>query len=164
MNSASHPAPPVGKWGPPDNVLLARGNMLAQSNHMAGKTRIPKTAKLLVRSSRIHGLGLFSGENIQWGERLIAFEGQRIGKKEAKRRERFYNSIGYICLLEVSDGHYIDGTVGGNESRFINNSQKPNVGAIREGEGIVFYALNDIANGEELTFDYGFDPGLQDEP
>lgn len=117
-----------------------------------------KKTKLLVGRSKIHGLGLFAGENIKWGQRLIEFAGQRISKKEARRRERFYNSIGYICLLELDERHFIDGTVGGNESRFINNSERPNVGAMREGGRIVFYSLNDIDAGEELTFDYGFDP------
>jgi SET domain-containing protein len=74
------------------------------------------------------------------------------------RRERFYNSIGYLCMLELDENNYIDGTVGGNESRFINSSASPNVGAVRESGAIVFYSLNDIARGEELTFDYGFDP------
>jgi len=36
---------------------------------------------------------------------------------------------------------------------------QPNVGALRESEWrIVFYSLDDIAQGEELTFNYGFDP------
>src|SRR5688572_14104267 len=100
---------------------------------------MPKTLKLLIGPSKIHGLGLFAGEDIKWGQRLIAFAGQRISKREAVRRERFYNSIGYLCLLELDENQYIDGTVGGNESRFINNSERPNVGAIRERGSIVFY-------------------------
>jgi len=56
-------------------------------------------------------------------------------------------------------GRGVDGSVGGNESRFINHSTKPNIGALRENDwGIVFYSLDDIAKGEELTFNYGFDP------
>ena len=119
-------------------------------------TRKPK---LVVRKSRIHGLGLFAGEAIPWGLRLIEFKGEPISSREAKRRERFYDSIGFLCMMECERGKYIDGTVGGNESRFINNSRQANVGAIREGGRIFFYSLNDIARGEELTFDYGFDPG-----
>jgi SET domain-containing protein len=117
--------------------------------------------KLTVRPSKIHGLGLFAGQSIPWGKRLIEFKGERVSKREAMRRERFYNSIGYLCMLELGDGEFIDGTVGGNESRFINSSATPNVGAVREGDGIFFYSLNDIEKGEELTFDYGFDPKKQ---
>jgi SET domain-containing protein len=79
--------------------------------------------------------------------------------KEVKRRQKFYDSIGFTCLMQFGDGQGIDGVVGGNESRFINHSTQPNVGALRESEWrIVFYSLDDIAQGEELTFNYGFDP------
>src|SRR5262249_41192382 len=72
---------------------------------------------------------------------------------------KFYDSIGFTCLMQFGDGQGIDGVIGGNESRFINHSSQSNVGAVREGEWrIVFYSLDDIAQGEELTFNYGFDP------
>ena len=85
--------------------------------------------------------------------------GEALSKKEMKRRQKFYDSIGFTCLMQFGDGQGIDGVVGGNESRFINHSTQANVGALRESEWrIVFYSLDDIAQGEELTFNYGFDP------
>ena len=115
--------------------------------------------RLFVARSKIHGLGLFAGEDIEWGRRLIEYQGQRVSNKEVKRRQRFYDSIGFTCLMQFSNGRAIDGVVGGNESRFINHSTKANVGALREGAWrIVFYSLDEIAKGEELTFNYGFDP------
>jgi SET domain-containing protein len=121
-----------------------------------GKIRSPK---LFIARSKLHGLGLFAGEDIEWGRRLIEYEGQHLSSKEVRRRQRFYDSVGFTCLMEFGDGSAIDGLFGGNESRFINHSSQPNVGALREDMWrIVFYSLNDIAKGEELTFDYGFDP------
>lgn len=118
-----------------------------------------KYPRLFVARSKIHGLGLFTGEDIEWGQRIIEYQGQQITEKEVRRRQRFYDSIGFTCLMQFSDGRGVDGSVGGNESRFINHSTKPNIGALRENEwGIVFYSLDDIAKGEELTFNYGFDP------
>jgi SET domain-containing protein len=115
--------------------------------------------RLLIARSKVHGLGLFAGEDIEWGQRLIEFKGQWLSAKEASRRQRFYDSIGFTSLIQFNDGQAIDGLVGGNESRFINHSSQPNVGALREDKWrIVFYSLDDIARGEELTFDYGFDP------
>lgn len=115
--------------------------------------------RLLVAPSSIHGLGLFACENIEWGRRIIEYQGQRISQEEVQRRQHFYDSIGFTCLMPLSDGHGIDGLVGGNESRFINHSSQPNLGALREDDGrIIFYSLDDIEQGEELTFDYGFDP------
>jgi hypothetical protein len=115
--------------------------------------------RLFVARSKIHGLGLFAAEDIEWGRRLIEYQGQPLSKKEAQRRQKFYDSIGFTCLMQFGDGRGIDGILGGNESRFINHSRQPNVGAVRENEWrIVFFALDDIAQGEELTFNYGFDP------
>ena len=119
-------------------------------------TRPPR---LFVARSKIQGLGLFAGEDIEWGRRLIEYQGQRLSVQEVKRRQKFYDSIGFTCLMQFGDGRGIDGVIGGNESRFLNHSTTPNVGALRESEWkIVFYSLDDIAKGEELTFNYGFDP------
>jgi len=121
--------------------------------------RSPVRPRLVVAPSSIHGLGLFAGENIEWGRRLVEYQGQRISQEEVQRRQQFYDSIGFTCLMPLSDGRGIDGLVGGNESRFINHSSQPNIGALREDDGrIIFYSLDDIEEGEELTFDYGFDP------
>ena len=117
------------------------------------------TPRLHVAHSKIHGLGLFAGEDIDWGRRVIEYRGERLSSREAKRRQRFYDSIGFTCLIQFGDGFGIDGISGGNESRFINHSEKPNLGAIREAKWrIVFYSLDDISQGDELTFNYGFDP------
>jgi SET domain-containing protein len=116
--------------------------------------------RLFIARSKVHGLGLFAGEDIEWGRRLIEYQGQHLAAKEVRRRQKFYNSIGFTCLIEFNDGQGIDGAVGGNESRFINHSLEPNVGALREKDGrLFFYSLDDIDEGEELTFNYGFDPG-----
>ena len=115
--------------------------------------------QLFVKRSAIHGFGLFAGEDIEWGQRLIEYQGKLLSKREAQRRRRFYDSIGFTCLMEFGDGRAVDGLFGTNESRFINHSTRPNVAAVREGERrIIFYSLDDIAKGEELTFNYGFNP------
>src|SRR5262245_29853802 len=114
--------------------------------------------RLFIARSTIHGLGLFAGEDIEWGRRVIEYQGNPLSRKEVKRRQRFYDSIGFTCLMQFPDGLGVDG-ISGNESRFINHSHQPNLGAIREGKWrIVFYSLDDIPEGDELTFDYGFDP------
>ena len=128
-------------------------------NSHKGQPRALRYPRLFVARSKIHGLGLFAGEPIEWGRRLIEYQGQPLSAKEVRRRQKFYDSVGFTCLIQFSDGQGIDGITGGNESRFINHSSEPNVGAIREDEWrIIFYSLDDIDRGEELTFDYGFDP------
>jgi SET domain-containing protein len=136
-------------------IIKCDGQAKGISEMKAGK-RYPK---LFVARSPIHGMGLFAAENIEWGQRLIEYQGQLLSKREAQRRRRFYDSIGFTCLMEFGDGRAVDGLFGTNESRFINHSTKPNVAAVREGErDIIFYALDDIAKGQELTFNYGFNP------
>ena len=117
-----------------------------------------RNGQVFIASSTIHGLGLFAGEAIAAGQRVITYQGQWIQRKEVLRRRRFYDSIGFTCLMEFADGSAIDGLVGGNESRFINHCLEPNLGAEEEGSTMFFYALRNIASGEELTYDYGFDP------
>jgi SET domain-containing protein len=96
--------------------------------------------RLFVARSKIHGLGLFAGEDLEWGRRLIEYQGQHLSAKEVTRRQKFYDSIGFTCLMQFSDGQGIDGVVGGNESRFINHSTEPNLGALESAWRIIFYS------------------------
>ena len=121
--------------------------------------KLSRYPRLFIARSKIHGMGLFAGEDIEWGRRVIDFQGTPLSIAQAKRRQRFYDSIGFSCLMQFADGLGIDGISGANESRFINHSLHPNLGAIREGKWrIVFYSLDYISKSDELTFNYGFDP------
>ena len=51
--------------------------------------------------------------------------------------------------------HVIDAKVGGNSSRWINHSCKPNCEADEEGGRVFIKALRNIEAGEELFYDYG---------
>ena len=113
--------------------------------------------KVDVARSRIHGRGLFAGERIAAGAWVMKYAGEKIDRREGRRRDRFYLSIGYNALFDAHT-HFIDGLIGGNESIYINHSKRPNLEALVHRRGVWFRALRDIAPGEELTFDYGFDP------
>lgn len=115
------------------------------------------TDKVEVARSRIHGRGLFARARIEAGTWVMKYAGEKIDRREGRRRDRFYLSIGYNALFDAGD-HYIDGLIGGNESVYINHSMRPNLEAVLHRGGVWFRALRDIARGEELTFDYGFDP------
>jgi SET domain-containing protein len=115
--------------------------------------------KLIIKRSKISGLGLFAGESIGWGKRVIEYTGEKISNKEAARRLRFNATIGVTYIFELDKKYSIDGLVGGNEARFINHSSKnPNCTAIRTNGKIFIVSYDDIKKGAELTFDYGFDP------
>jgi SET domain-containing protein len=117
-----------------------------------------KLPKVFVKSSKVHGLGLFAAEKIAWGKRIIDYAGEVISNKEEKRRSRFYHRIGVTYVFGLDDERSIDGMVGGNESRFINHEKaNPTCVPIRLDGKIWIFSYVDIAAGEELTFDYGFD-------
>jgi uncharacterized protein len=121
----------------------------------ASTTRTPYPVR--VARSRIHGRGLFAEAPIPSGARIIEYTGEKIDLVEGRRRDRFYNSIGYTLLFRLAT-HYVDALIGGNDSIYINHSTAPNAEAVETRGRLWIEALRDIAPGEEITFDYGFDP------
>lgn len=118
-----------------------------------------KIFALKVKKSKISGMGLFATEAIPWGKRIIEYTGERISAKEGDRREKIYTRLRYCPLFSLDDKTDIDALLHGNDSIFINHSEeKANVAPLRENGKIWFYSLGDIKRGEELLFDYGFDP------
>ena len=111
------------------------------------------TGLVITKNSAIHGLGCFAGHAIPAGARVIEYVGEKIDKAESLRRCEAGNE--YIFALDET--HDLDGLVGHNIARFINHSCAPNCEAGPAGEKIWIIALRDIAPGEELTFNYGYD-------
>ncbi len=108
-----------------------------------------------VRSSAIHGFGVFATRPIRKGTRIIEYLGERITPQEADRR---YAEDGaehpHVLLFVVDKRIVIDAGVGGNDARFINHSCEPNCKVFTQKKRIFIYALKAIAEGEELTYDY----------
>ena len=117
---------------------------------------------IVVKSSPIHGRGVFAKKNIQKGSPIIEYRGERIDWKEAERRHphdpRQPNHTFYFSL---DDGRVIDANHKGNAARWINHSCKPNCEAqeeIYDGESRVFiFAKRAILPGEELFYDYALE-------
>jgi SET domain-containing protein len=105
------------------------------------------------KGSLIHGTGGFAARTIPRGTRVIEYVGEKITKAESLQRCEANNE--YIFTLdEESD---LDGSVPWNPARFINHSCTPNCEAVLEAGHIWVIALRDIAPGEELSFNYGYD-------
>ncbi|KCZ74286.1 hypothetical protein H311_04750, partial [Anncaliia algerae PRA109] len=47
-------------------------------------------SKIYAAASKIHGIGIFADEEIQAGQLIIEYVGEKIGKKVADKREKFY--------------------------------------------------------------------------
>ena len=106
-----------------------------------------------VRPSAIHGNGLFARAAVTAGTRIVEYVGERISKAESLRR----CEDGANCIFAIDEEHDLDGDVAWNPARFLNHSCAANCEAIPDGGRIWIVAQRDIATGEELTFNYGYD-------
>ena len=132
----------------------------------AAGTAAPKPNKYFeLRRSKIQGRGAFATRPIKKGTRIIEYVGERISHPEADKR---YDDSGmgrhHTFLFSVGRSMVIDAAVGGNDARFINHSCAPNCEAIEDKKRIYIEAIRDIAEGDELTYDYAYErDGTEDE-
>jgi uncharacterized protein len=117
-----------------------------------GQPADPQKFAVEVRPSRIDGQGAFAAEPIPVRRKIGEVRGESISVREARRRAR---GQARIMIVEVSDKRAIDASHSTDPMRFTNHSCQPNaVMRIRQGR-VEFYAMRDIAPGEELTVNYG---------
>ena len=115
------------------------------------------------RESQIHGSGVYATRSIPAETRIIEYVGERINKEESERRAwaqmEHAESTGEaaVFIFTLSKKWDVDGNVPWNTARLLNHSCDPNCQTWIEEKRIFVYALRDIKEGEELTFDYGFD-------
>ena len=112
--------------------------------------------RIQTRRSGVHGKGVFAVHDLAEGETLIEYIGEVITWKEALRRHPHDpTDPNHTFYFHMDEKHVIDAKHGGNSSRWINHSCKPNCEA-DETDGRVFIkALRNIKAGEELFYDYG---------
>ena len=118
-----------------------------------GDAVICETEWIVFRRSRIHGTGGFARRVIPAGQRLIEYVGEKITKAESLRRCEADNAY----IFTVDEEHDLDGNVPWNPARFLNHSCAPNCEAEWDDRRIWIVTLREIAPGEELTFNYGYD-------
>jgi len=117
-----------------------------------GRPADPQKFAVEVRPSRIDGRGAFAGEAIPARRKIGEIRGESISVREARRRAK---TVERIMIVEVSERRAIDAARSTDPLRFTNHSCQPNaVLRIRQGR-VEFYAMRDIAPGEEITCDYG---------
>lgn len=108
--------------------------------------------KLRVGPSPIDGLGVFADELIPARRKIGEMRGEIISVAEARRRIK---GRARIHIVELSTRTAVDATESSCALRHVIHSCSPNtVLRIRQGRA-EFYALRDIAPGEEIAAHYG---------
>lgn len=128
----------------------------------APDTAVPATAASVpeaadvpfeVRQSGIEGSGAFATRPLGHEETVAEYVGERLPKAESSRRQQAGNPFIFTVDEEID----IDGDVPWNPARFINHSCMPNCEAVLDEGRIWIVTCREIAAGEELTFNYGYD-------
>ena len=108
--------------------------------------------------SKIHRWGIYATEFIPAGRKVIEYTGERINRRETKRRA---DARKFTYLFTLDSYWTIDGAAGGSGAEYINHSCDPNLTSrIMKGH-ILYISLRDIRPGEELTIDYRFDKKVE---
>jgi uncharacterized protein len=117
--------------------------------------------RLRLAPSKIHRWGVYTREFIPAGRKVIEYLGERISRRETKRR----SELAELTYLFTLDAYWtLDGSVGGSGAEYINHSCEPNlVAKIIKGH-ILYMSRRDIRAGEELTVDYHFDKKVEKVP
>lgn len=121
--------------------------------------------KIERRNSPIHGNGVFAKVPLRKGEPIVEYKGKLITHAEADRKYHGDLQSGHTFLFTLNEKWIVDGNREANIARWINHSCDPNAIAFvhehksgrKKKEKVIIEALRDIAEGEEITYDYGFE-------
>jgi SET domain-containing protein len=117
--------------------------------------------KLRLGYSKIHRWGVYAAERIPARRKVIEYTGEKINRRETKRRA---DASDMIYLFTLDPYWTLDGAVGGSGAQYINHCCEPNLTARIVKGHIIYVTLRDIAAGEELTVDYHFDKKVERVP
>jgi hypothetical protein len=118
-----------------------------QDERDLGKTKPLTKFKLNVKRASA-GLGLFAGEPIPKGAKVIEYSGKMLNQEEYAKSRSVY-------LFDIGPSGALDGSPRWNTARYINHSCKPNCTPDVSRKRVFIYAKRNIKEGEELGYDYG---------
>ncbi|MEY3519412.1 SET domain-containing protein [Limnohabitans sp. 2KL-51] len=119
-------------------------------------------ALIWVHASAVHGKGVFATRQLAAGERVIEYVGEVISMAQAiARHPHDPSNPDHTFYFHLDDGRVIDALHGGNDSKWINHSCRPNCVPDEDRGRIFILTRRLVFKGEELTFDYGL---VSDEP
>ena len=132
-------------------ALGARLKSKMQKKGRKAKEALDPARLLEVRTSGVHGRGVFAKRQIPANTRIIEYTGER--KPWADVADDSDDPRTFLFGLK-NGKDVIDPAKGGNEAQWINHSCDPNCEAIEERGCVFIYSLRDLRPGEELFYDY----------
>jgi uncharacterized protein len=117
-----------------------------------------------IKSSKIHSRGIFAKKDIPKGTKIIEYVGERVTKKlsDVRAENTLEKSIenksnGAVYIFDLNKRYDIDGSVSYNTAGLINHSCNPNCETEGDDKNIWIMAIKEIKQGEELSYNYGYD-------
>jgi SET domain len=107
--------------------------------------------KLFLKELGAIGKGVFAKEKYLKGEIVVTFDGPAMNYLEITDENR---------TIQISSDLFRGPS--GKFDDYVNHSCEPNCGLVVNGEQMDVIAIRDIAEGEEITFDYSTDTNLDD--
>jgi SET domain-containing protein len=140
----------------PKNPVVSKTQVLPPASTPSSSPASAAGRRIQTRASGVHGKGVFAVQDLAEGEILTEYIGEIINWKEALRRHPHDpKDPNHTFYFHIDEDHVIDAKHGGNSSRWINHSCKPNCEADEQDGRVFIKALRNIPAGEELFYDYG---------
>ena len=103
-----------------------------------------------------------AGQQIPKGRKVIEYAGERISRRETRRRSEIQDKQIYLFTL---DNYWtLDGASGGSGAEYVNHSCDPNLYTWIFKGHILYMSARPIKRGEELTVDYHFSKDIEEVP
>jgi len=119
---------------------------------------------IVVQTSDIHNKGVFAKTFIPKNTKIIEYVGERISSEEGDKRSdkqielaKSNPELGSVYIFELDEDYDLDGNFEYNTARLINHSCSPNCKFEIEDGHIWIVSLKDVKEGEEITYNYGYD-------
>ena len=140
----------------PKKYVVSKTQVSAPLSSPSARPAPDAGRRIQTRVSNVHGKGVFAVQDLAEGETLIEYVGEVITWKEALRRHPHDpKDPNHTFYFHIDEKHVIDAKYGGNSSRWINHSCKPNCEADEQDGRVFIKALRNIKAGDELFYDYG---------
>lgn len=132
------------------------------------KVQLDLPARTVKAESDVQGWGLFAGVDMPKNTYIGEYKGEVVSELESVRRGIVYHNVGQEYLFNFNTGQVIDGSMFGNKSRFMNNTQDPkhinivSYKLIANGvTRVFFYTKHPVKAGDELLYNYQYPADVQ---